>query len=307
MKNNKLRFQVPVKKMYRMIVDTDAKNEADDQFAIAHHLMTPMFDVKGIIATHFEHRDGPAYNSRTTMQQSYDEIQLVLKLMGLTEEYPVYKGCVKPLDDETHFVESEGARFIVEEAMKDDPMPLVIGLQGAITNLASALLMEPRIADRIIAVWIGGDEYPKGGMEFNLNQDINAANVVFSSKVQLWQVPKNVYKMMNISLAELQARVAPCGEIGEYLFRQMVELNDACGDRPWPHGETWCIGDQPTVGVFLEDRERRHYTIRKAPRVRPDCTYEECPTNRDIRVYHAIDARLVLEDFYAKLQINYGK
>ncbi len=88
MKNNKLHFQVPMKKMYRMIVDTDAKNEADDQFAIAHHLMTPMFDVKGIIATHFEHRDGSAYNSRTTMQQSYDEIQLVLKLMGLSEEYP---------------------------------------------------------------------------------------------------------------------------------------------------------------------------------------------------------------------------
>lgn len=307
MKNSKLRFQVPVKKMYRMIVDTDAKNEADDQFAIAHHLMTPMFDVKGIIATHFEHRADSAFNSRKTMQASYDEIQLVLKLMGLTEEYPVYRGCVQPLEDETHFVESEGARFIVEEAMKDDPMPLVIGLQGAITNLASALLMEPRIADRIIAVWIGGGEYTNGGMEFNLYQDIHAANVVFSSQVQLWQVPKNVYKMMNISLAELQARVAPCGEIGEYLFRQMVELNDFCGDRPWPHGETWCIGDQPTIGVFLEDKERHHYTMRKAPRVRPDCTYEEVPGNREIRVYHSIDARLVLEDFYAKLKINYGE
>ena len=113
--------------------------------------------------------------------------------------------------------------------------------------------------------------------------------------------------LTQVKLAEGTVCVAPCGEIGEYLFRQMVELNDACGDRPWPHGETWCIGDQPTVGVFLEDKERRNYTIRKAPHVRPDCTYEECPTNREIRVYHAIDARLVLEDFYAKLQINYGK
>lgn len=107
---------------------------------------------------------------------------------------------------------------------------------------------------------------------------------------------------MNISLAELQARVVPCGEIGKYLFRQMVELNDACCDRPWPHGETWCIGDQPT-----EDKERCHYTVRKAPRVLPDCTYVECPSNREIRVYHTIDVRLVLEDFYAKLKINYGE
>ena len=130
MKNSKLRFQVPVKKMYRMIVDTDAKNEADDQFAIAHHLMTPMFDVKGIIATHFEHRADSAFNSRKTMQASYDEIQLVLKLMGLTEEYPVYRGCVQPLEDETHFVESEGARFIVEEAMKDDEVEIPVQING---------------------------------------------------------------------------------------------------------------------------------------------------------------------------------
>lgn len=40
MNNQKLRFQVPAKKQFRMIVDTDAKNKADDQFAIAHHLIT---------------------------------------------------------------------------------------------------------------------------------------------------------------------------------------------------------------------------------------------------------------------------
>lgn len=305
MKNSRLRFAVPAKKQYRMIVDTDAKNEADDQFAIAHHLMTPMFDVRGVIAAHFERKRG-LETPGGSMMRSYDEINLVLKLMGLTGEYPVFKGCTGPLPDEAHFVESEGARFIVQEAMRDDPMPLAVALQGAITNLASALLMEPRIADRILAVWIGGESYPQGGWEFNLSQDICAANVVFSSGVRLWQVPKNVYKLMNVSLAELQARVAPCGRIGEYLFRQMADYNDAHGEEPWPHGETWCIGDQPTVGVFLEDKERENYTLRKAPRVRPDCTYEERPDGREIRVYHSIDARLTLEDFFAKLKLNYG-
>ncbi len=305
MKNNKCRFQVPVKKQYRVIVDTDAKNEADDQFALAHHLMTPMFDVRGIIATHFEHKK-VGKGDGTSMMKSYDEINLVLDLMGLTGEYPVLKGCPEPLRSETEYVESEGARFIVAEALRDDPKPLVVALQGATTNLASALLMEPKIADRILAVWIGGDDYPKGGWEFNLFQDVAAANVLFASGCELWQVPKSVYKLVNVSLAELQSRVAPCGAIGEYLFRQMAELNDACGDFPWPHGETWCIGDQPTVGVFLEDKERMNYTLRPAPRVLPDLTYAERPGGKTIRVYHTIDVRLLLEDFYAKLKLNYG-
>ena len=112
MKNSRLRFAVPAKKQYRMIVDTDAKNEADDQFAIAHHLMTPMFDVRGVIAAHFERKRG-LETPGGSMMRSYDEINLVLELMGLTGEYPVFKGCAGPLPDEAYFVESEGARFIV--------------------------------------------------------------------------------------------------------------------------------------------------------------------------------------------------
>ena len=46
-------FRVPDKKRVRVIIHSDAKNEADDQYAIAHALMTPGFDIRGIIAGHF--------------------------------------------------------------------------------------------------------------------------------------------------------------------------------------------------------------------------------------------------------------
>ena len=36
-----------------MIINTDAKNEADDQFAIVHALLSPTLDVRGIIPAHF--------------------------------------------------------------------------------------------------------------------------------------------------------------------------------------------------------------------------------------------------------------
>ncbi|MBQ4089582.1 MAG: nucleoside hydrolase [Clostridia bacterium] len=291
-----------------MIVDTDCKNEADDQFALAHHLMTPMFDVKAIIAAHFEMANRRTGGPETTMMASYDEVNLMLDLMELTGEYPVLKGCVRALPDEHTPVDSEGARFIIEEAKKDDPRPLFIGVQGSITNVASAILMAPEISEKLHVIWIGGGDYPEGGWEFNLKQDLHAANVVFSSRCELWQVPKSTYKLLNISLSELQYRVAPCGKVGEYLFRQMVELNDKMGENEWPHGETWCIGDQPTIGLLLEDKQRTdNYTMKPAPRVAPDCTYMPNPGAREIRVYHNTDVRLTLEDFYAKLALHYGE
>ncbi len=66
-------FNIPKEKWKRVIIDTDAKNEVDDQFALAHALLTPSFDIRGIIATHFGED-----KSQTSMMDSYDEIQKVL-------------------------------------------------------------------------------------------------------------------------------------------------------------------------------------------------------------------------------------
>lgn len=157
------------------------------------------------------------------------------------------------------------------------------------------------------AIWIGGGKWPEGGFEFNLLQDIHAANVVFSSEIPLWQIPINVYKQAAVSLAELQYRVQPCGEIGNYLFTQMVEFNRKCAQvQHWPHGESWGLGDQGTVTVLLEESERMNWDPHPAPRFAPDMKYIHGQDNREIRVYHTLDSRLTMEDFYAKLALNFG-
>lgn len=82
-------------------------------------------------------------------------------------------------------VESEGASRIIEEAMKDDGRPLYIAFLGPLTDMASALIIEPRIADRNIKViWIGGRDWPTGGWEYNLSNDIHEL-MWFSN--QLWK------------------------------------------------------------------------------------------------------------------------
>jgi purine nucleosidase len=298
-------FNVPDAKKVRMLVYTDCKNEADDQFTLAHHLMTPKIMVKGIIGAHFmisPQEWGPG----NTAQASVDEINKVLSLMGLDDHYPVAKGAEYPLKDENTPNPSEGAKMIVEEAMKEDDRPLFIACQGSITDLASAILIEPRICLRLTAIWIGGGAYPTGGWEFNLANDVTAANVIMKSTMSLWQVPINVYKQMTVSLAELQHRVRPYGKIGAYLFDQMAAYNEK-GFPNWPHGESWILGDQPTVGVLLENNEKTYiYDVVAAPSFDyVSMKYKYGASSRTIRVYNQVDVRLIMEDFYAKLAVNF--
>lgn len=303
-------FQVPEQKKIRMIVHTDCKNEADDQYAVAHHLMTPRFAVAGIIAGHFDKANMGRYPEGGTAQASYDEVMKVLDLMHVKDEYPVYMGSARALQDEKTPIDCPGARFIIEEAMKDDPRPLFIAMQGAITDLASAILMEPKICERMTAIWIGGGVYPEGGFEFNLMQDVHAANVVMKSSMPLWQVPMNVYKQMSVTLAELELKVKPYGEIGNYLFTQMAELNLKLADFPtWPHGEIWGLGDQATIAVLMEENEKTDiFEMVPAPCFDVETMkYIHGQNNREIRVYHKLNDRLTLEDFFCKLQLNFPK
>lgn len=304
---NHYQYQVPQNKKIRVIINTDCKNEADDQFALAHHLMTPKFEIRGIIAAHFE-ANHTFYKEGETMQASYDEVVKIIQLMKLEKSFGhlVYQGATRAMKDDCTPVYSKGAQIIIEEAMKDEEMPLFVVFQGCLTDLASAILIEPRICSKMTAVWIGGGAYPSGGFEFNLLQDIAAANVVFSSEMPLWQIPENVYKQMEVTLAELQYRVSDCGKIGEYLFQQMVDFNNKMHFfKEWPHGESWGLGDQGTVTVLLEENNRGNYDWIPAPRFSKEMYYIHKQNNRSIRVYHTLDARFTLEDFYAKLAINY--
>lgn len=304
------RFQVADLKKIRLIIDTDAKNEADDQFAIVHALLTPKFELEGIIATHFG-------NDRTdhSMEESYAEVIKILKLSGFYGQVPALRGAEKALvkkERASYFgnflpAENEGVRFIIDQAKKADPRPLYLGVLGPLTNVASALLLEPAIARKLVIVWNGGESYPHGGKEFNLMNDIAAANIVFSSSAEVWQIPADVYCKPKVGLAELQYKVAPCGEIGEYLFTQLVEfINEMASPAKWPPAESLDICDLAVTGVLLDEHED-YYEWREAPFITEDMHYIFEGKNRPIRVYKDFDQRFIMEDFFAKLALNYRK
>lgn len=292
------KFHVPEEKVIRLIVNTDAKNEADDQFAIVHALLSPKFENVGFIAAHYgtRHKD--------SMERSYKELELIFDTMGFPKEDMLYHGAQHAIVNKQTPEDSEGARLLVSEAMKDDPRPLYAVFLGPLTDLASALLLEPKIASKMTVIWIGGGSYPTGSVEFNLGNDIHAANVVFQSKIELWQVPKNVYEMMPLSLAELEYKVAPYGKIGEYLLSQLDEHAQEEGPRlsAFRTGETWVVGDSPAVGLLLYEH-RFEFDWIEAPLITADMAYVHTKLNRPIRVYRTVDSRLILDDFFAKLAL----
>jgi purine nucleosidase len=290
-----LRYEAPV----RALIDSDAKNEADDQFAIVHGLLSPSLDVRGLIPTHFGNR-----RSHNSMEESRAEVDLLLRLLGSTGKVRVENGAPHGLPDAKTPVESGGARLIIEEALKDDATPLLAAFLGPLTDMASALLLEPRIAERdVTAIWIGGAPYEGGAAyspEFNLSNDVIAANVVFSSSLKLWQVPMSTYVMMAVSYAELYEKVRPCGELGSYLVAQLVEFNEKRANASRSL-EFRSLGDSPAIGLMLNPAAGT-WAERPAPGFNRDGTYDYSRSYRPIRVYNSIDSRFVLSDMFAKLR-----
>ena len=281
----------------RTIIDTDAKNEADDQYAIVHALLSPTLDVRGIIPAHF----GTERTDRS-MEESREEVDLLLGLMGLTDTV-VADGAARPIPDERTPADSPGARLIVEEsklASEDDP--LFLTFLGPLTDMASALLIDPEVARRdVVVIWIGGMghdvdwSYPD--REFNLRNDIAAANVVFDSGVTLWQVPASVYSMVSVGYAELEERLRGTSELADHLIDQLVAWNTAHHGEPIEHRS---LGDSPAISLVLNPRGATSRTV-PAPRFGAEGGYLP-GSGHPVRVIETVDVRYLLEDMFAKIR-----
>ncbi len=287
-------FTVPEYKRVRVIVSTDAACEADDPFAIAHALLSPKLEVKAVVAEHFM--------GEGSMERSFDAAKLLLGLMK--SDVPVLHGQVWPKDGQL----SEGCQFIIDEARRDDPRRLYVLCMGATTTVADALRAAPEIAGRMTIVSIGGHGYHGAAFdwrEFNWGNDPEAINFILrDTRVELWQIPSCAYAAMRVSLAELQRKVAPLGEVGAYLLRQMDEYNNT-PSAGWTAGESWSLGDNPSVAMVIDDSAGRS-CMENAWLIDESTRYVQELPGRQIRVFSYVDSRFVLEDLFAKLAINFG-
>ncbi|WP_210480142.1 nucleoside hydrolase [Naasia sp. SYSU D00948] len=300
---------------YRVIIDNDFSGDPDDLFQLAHHVLSPSVEIPFVIGSHLA--PGDHFDPSDRQADNAAEVARgLLELLGST--IPVIAGSNKGLIRPDVPAASEAADAIVREAMRDDTdLPLFVALGAGMTDLASAVLAEPRIAERITAaVWIGGPEHEGLGLEFpiagrveyNLAIDIPAAQTIFNdSAIPIWQVPRNTYRQALISLAELDARVRPHGELGRRLAESIDGLQASAEEHGLLMGETYAMGDQPLVlltalhSAFEADPSSSTYVVRPTPRMTAEGWYEDRPAGRPMRIYTALDTRLMFEDMFAKL------
>ena len=299
---------VPDKRM-RVIIDNDFGGDPDGLFQLAHHLLSPSIEICGIIGSHLTPEAG-FDNQGNSAEKACQKAHELMKLMGMEQAARVVAGAATGITDLHTPQVSDGARLIVEEAMRNDDRPLYVVCGAGLTNIASAWLMQPEIAKRLTLVWIGGQEYGRNDVpcEYNMNLCIKAGQVVFNeSDLQIWQIPANVYRQCIFSLAELRTKVKPCGAVGEYLVKETEGL--MTGIRQWTKmGEIYILGDSPLVLLtalqtgWAPEPASSFSITRPIPTIGDNGLYIQNDNGRPIRVFTQLDNRLLFEDMIAKFK-----
>ena len=287
----------------RIVLDTDTDNEIDDQFAVVQCLLSPEdLSVERIYAA-------PYFNERSTgpadgLRKSHAEILRLLKRFpGVSPEIAL-PGSDRYLEDRRRPVESEAARDLVArgmEASAEDPLTVVA--IGAITNVASALLMEPRLVNRIRIVWLGGQPLHFHHVwEFNLSQDIVAAQVIFDCGAPLVLSPcAGVAELLRTTLPEIREHLAGRGPLGDYLHATY----QACAEDHF--GYSRVIWDISAPGWILTPNAVPTH-LHPSPVVLPDRTWAPAdPRRHPIAVAWSVHRDTIFRDLFGKVAGSAGR
>lgn len=284
------------KRKVRMVLDTDTFNEIDDQFAVIYALKSPEnMTIEAFYAA-------PFYNDLSTgpkdgMEKSYNELLKIRSLLPEMAGIPVHRGSESYLPGAETPVESAAARDLVERAMassEDDPLYVVA--IGAITNVASAILMEPRIIERIVVVWLGGHAlHWRDAREFNLAQDLHASRVILNSGVPLVLIPvMGVTSHLLTTLSEIETHVKEKGAIGQYLYET---FRDCCDDH---YAYSRVIWDISTI-AYLNNESWLSSSLVHSPVLSEDFRWSIDNSRHFIRYVDHIHRDNVFRDLFRKL------
>ena len=290
------RLEPPDGKLH-MVLDTDTYNEVDDQFAVVDALFSPeKITVDAIYAA-------PFHNSRSTgpadgMEKSYQEILRLLNRIDVRPENLVFRGSTQYLPDWEHPVQSDAATDLISKAMErgEGEDPLYVVPIGAITNVASAILMEPEIIKRIVVVWLGGHalHWPNT-REFNLWQDPEASRVILDSGVPFVQLPvMGVTSHLHTTVAEIERYVQGQGAIGDYLAETVKSYHK--DHFAWSK----VIWDIAAV-AFLIDESWTPSSLVPSPILTDQGTWSFDRSRHLIRSAHHVHRDAIYRDLFTKL------
>ncbi|HUZ16749.1 MAG TPA: nucleoside hydrolase [Spirochaetia bacterium] len=288
------RLAPPAEKI-SIVIDTDAFNEIDDQFAISYAALAPNISLEAAYAAPFHNKrsESPADG----MERSFAEIgRLAAKLSSIEPSiaFPVLKGSKSFLDGREEPVLSDASDDLVQRALgRPREEPLYVIAIGAPTNIASALLTEPEIRERIVVVWLGGQPYDwHTAWEFNLKQDLAASRILFDSGVPLMHVPcKNVAEHLRVSVPELAHYLHGRNAVSEYLYEIAVRMMNE------EHMLSKVIWDAVPV-AWMRQRGLVQSYLAPSPILTDQLTWSFDPRRHSVRVAYDIDRDGIVRDLF---------
>jgi len=284
-----------------MVLDTDTYNEIDDQFALVYAILSKeSFNLEAVYAAPFSNKR--ANNPGKGMELSYEEILRILDKMDIEPRGFAFKGSYSYLSKELKAESSAATEDLIQRAMQHSPDdPLYVVPVGAITNIANAILLAPEIANNIVVIWLGGHAHDwHDTKEFNMWQDITAANVVFDSGVPLVQYPcVGVVSSFYTTVPEMEEYLKGRNDISDYLLEIFKDYQKD------HFGWSKVLWDMTAIS-YLINRDWTPSQLVHAPRVSELGTYSFDKNRHLIRKVFYINRDAIFRDFFTKLQ-GFGK
>lgn len=280
-----------------VILSTDVGNEIDDQWAITYMLVNPAFDVRGIVSAHAPSLPAPSAHA------TYEVLKDVVEhRLGMTTHPPLFEGSSLPLTDKKTPRPNSGVDFILQTSKQfSRANRLVVLTIGAATDVASAILEDPSVTERIAVVAMGFRDLQQAGQEYNVQNDPKAWQVILDSDVPVTIGSGEVCQRdLALSFDAAKKLISGHGPVGAWLwdeyqawyFRFVKPLRVDDFSKPW------VIWD--TIVLAYEQGMTEQKTIPR-PRLADDLSFEQIKTEKTITWVTRVDSGRMWPDFLAKL------
>jgi purine nucleosidase len=279
-----------------VILSTDVGNEIDDQWAITYMLLSPTFDVQGIISAHAPSLPDPS--AHATYEVLVDVVERRLRMVS---HPPLFEGSSLPLADTRTPRPNNGVDFIVKTSKRfSKENRLAVLTIGAATDLASAILEDPTVVERINVIAMGFKN-PTDAKEFNVQNDPRAWQVILDSDVPVTIGSGDVCrKDLALKFDEAKNLVGGHGSIGAWLWQeyQAWYFREVKPPRVNDFSQPWVIWD--TVVLAYEQGMTTQKSIPR-PRLADNLSFEQMNTDKTITWITGIDSRSMWADFIERL------
>ncbi len=280
-----------------VILSTDTGNEIDDQWVVVHILTQPEFEVLGIISAHAPSLPPPAGRAAYLVQLDAVENRLRMKTHP-----PLFEGASLPLADTRTPRANAGVDFIIESSRRfSKSNRLDVLAIGAATDVASAILKDPSIVDRIRVFGMGFKSWADGGDEYNVLNDVKAWQVVLQSEVPVIVGCGEVARAsLSLSLDQARDLASEHGPVGQWLWKEFEAFY-------WRHvkplrkndfSKPWIIWDEISLAFLLGMTTQE---VRPRPLLRDDLKFDHPRTDKTITWVTDVDEKRLWADFLAGL------